>query len=135
MEIALAGEAGRRVRVVEEFPADVPPVPVDEAQILQAFLNVVLNAVEAMPATGTLRLRLHPEADVMEVKIVDSGIGIPPAVRDRLFEPFVSGRPQGSGLGLAIVKRIVEAHGGTVRAAAAEGEGTAFTIRLPRETG
>jgi len=129
--VALSGRHNGRIEVVEEFPDPCPDVEVDEAQILQALLNVSLNAVEAMPEGGTLRLHLGPANGTVVVAVSDSGHGIDPAVRSRVFEPFVSGKPRGCGLGLAVVKRVIEAHGGMVTIDGVGDRGTKVMIVLP----
>jgi len=130
VETALAGSDGL-VRVQERFPEDCPTVAVDSAQLLQALLNLALNAVQAMPKGGTLEIAMEHQDGIVKIAIADSGTGIDPAQKAALFTPFASGRAGGSGLGLAIVKRIVEAHGGSVSLKSAAGEGTTVTIDLP----
>jgi two-component system nitrogen regulation sensor histidine kinase NtrY len=96
---------------------DVPPFVCDRRQIGQAFTNLLKNASEAIQAnsespTGEVTLQIERRGDSLVVDVADTGIGLPPDLRDRLFEPYVTTRPRGTGLGLAIVKRIVEDHHG-----------------------
>lgn len=104
----------------------------DRSLLEQALLNVVLNAVEAMPTGGGLRLevRLHREGVILAVQ--DQGPGMKKEVMDRLFEPFLTRRPGGTGLGLAMVRRTVEVHGGSVRVQSKSGKGTRVELRLPK---
>jgi signal transduction histidine kinase len=97
------------------------------------FLNLFLNAAQAMKGEGTIRVAVRVGADAAQVDIEDNGPGIPPDVRDRLFEPFFTTRHRGTGLGLPIVKRDVEAHGGEVAITHPEEGGTRVTVSLPLE--
>ncbi len=112
------------------------PVPVDERMIRQAFLNLALNAVQAMPHGGTLRVSLQraagPRPEV-QVEFTDTGSGISPEARARIFEPFFTTKAKGTGLGLAIVKRIIESHAGRVVIDSEPGRGTTFRLFLPFE--
>jgi signal transduction histidine kinase len=81
----------------------------------QVFLNVILNAIDAMPQAGTLTVRTVGGSTVALVEVQDSGAGIPAAIRARLFEPFFTSKPAGTGLGLAISAQIVTQHGGRSR--------------------
>ena len=103
----------------------------DEAQIRQAILNLVRNAREAMPRGGRVDLCVSAEGMNVVVSVSDRGGGIPPEIRDRVFDPFFSTKGEGTGLGLAITRRIVEAHGGTLTCDAREGGGTTFRLTLP----
>ncbi|HSP76976.1 MAG TPA: ATP-binding protein, partial [Myxococcaceae bacterium] len=123
-----------RVRVEWALEEDVPPVPVDERMMRQAFLNLALNAIQAMPQGGTLRVavRYHPGTSPgVEVAFSDTGPGIPPATRARLFEPFFTTKASGTGLGLAIVKRTLDAHSGSISVDSPPGGGTTFRLLLP----
>jgi signal transduction histidine kinase len=106
-------------------------IQADAEQLHQVFLNIVLNAMDAMPDGGTLTTQVEREGDRVLVSIADTGTGIDPEVRERLFEPFVTTKPRGTGLGLARVRHIVEQHGGTVTCDSEPGVGTCFTLRLP----
>jgi signal transduction histidine kinase len=106
-------------------------IQADAEQLHQVFLNIILNAMDAMPKGGTLTTQVEREGDVVLVSIADTGMGIDPEVRERLFEPFVTTKPRGTGLGLARVRHIIEQHGGTVLCESEPGAGTCFTLRLP----
>jgi two-component system, NtrC family, sensor histidine kinase HydH len=103
----------------------------DPAEITGALLNVLLNAVEAMPAGGTLSVGAEREAGHVDVLITDTGGGIPAAARERLFRPFATTKPDGTGLGLALAHRAVEAHGGALTLEHTGPGGTTFRVRLP----
>jgi signal transduction histidine kinase len=110
---------------------DLPPVLLDRDLFEQCLLNLMLNAEQAMPEGGTLTLLARREGPWVCLEVIDTGVGIPPELLPRLFEPFFSTKPDGHGLGLAITRRIVQAHGGTIEAQSTPGHGTRFTIRLP----
>ena len=120
---------------------DLATVQVDRVAVQQVLVNLLRNAVEAMQ--GCERQALTVAAAVREeegrrwldIQVADTGIGVPRDVRDRLFEPFVSTKPDGMGVGLAICRRIVEAQGGTITAAAGTECGTVFTVTLPLAAG
>jgi signal transduction histidine kinase len=101
----------------------------------QAILNLLLNAIQAMPRGGTVKLRTSVEMldghRVACVDVEDEGGGISPEVKDRLFEPFFTTKAKGTGLGLAVVKRILDAHRGDVVVYSEPGKGTRFQLRLP----
>jgi len=104
----------------------------DRSLLEQAVLNLVLNAVEAMPAGGELRLEVRMQGDEVILAVQDQGQGMKQEVLERLFEPFLTRRPGGTGLGLAMVRRTVELHGGNVRVQSKSGKGTRVELRLPK---
>ena len=118
---------------VEKDLARVPPVHADFGLLRQAFLNIVMNAIEAMGKGGSLRVttRPLPAEDAVEVVFQDDGPGIPPAILNKVFDPFFTTKEKGTGLGLSVVYGIVERHKGTVTVESEPGKGTRFTIRLP----
>ena len=104
----------------------------DGHQLQHLFVNLVLNAVQAMDRTGGhLRLEARPTPEGVQIRVVDDGPGIPASVSGRLFQPFASSRPQGFGLGLFSARRIAEAHGGNIAAVANVGRGTTMIVDLP----
>jgi two-component system NtrC family sensor kinase len=122
------------VDVVRRLDPSLPQVSADPDLLHQAFLNIVINARQAMPQGG--RLTVESRADgrngrPVRITISDTGAGIPPDHLDRIFQPFFTTKPNGTGLGLAIAARIVEQHGGRIAVNTAPGEGTTFTIALP----
>ncbi len=104
----------------------------DRDMIRRAILNLVLNALDAMPAGGTLRISAVCEGEDVLLRVADTGPGLEPEAARRAFEPFFTTKAGGTGLGLAIVDRIVDVHGGSVTAANAPEGGAVFTLRLPR---
>lgn len=117
------------VRVQKRYePA--PPVPVDVARFKRCVMNLVLNGAQAMPNGGVLAVGLRARNGRVRLEVTDEGGGVPPEVRDRIFEPFVTTKQDGVGLGLALTRRIVEDHGGTIGFESAP-RGTTFWIELP----
>lgn len=110
---------------------ELPPVALDAELFKQALFNLIRNAQLAMPDGGELILTTRRAGDWAVLDVIDTGVGIPPEDRDRIFEPFVSSRPGGSGLGLPTTRRIVEAHGGRLSVESEPGRGSKFTVRLP----
>ncbi|MBI1916135.1 MAG: hypothetical protein HYS12_15585 [Planctomycetes bacterium] len=124
----------RQQNVQLEVTALCPPIvaEADAEQLRQVFVNLALNALDAMPRGGVLEFLLSPPANgYAEVVVQDTGPGIAPALLPRLFEPFVSGKETGLGLGLVVSRRIVESHGGSLTAANQPQGGARFVLRLP----
>ena len=132
--VALYTTGDEGVQVVRDFAGPSRAVA-DRAQLQTVVTNLVKNALEAMDHEGTLTLRLAPASDGrVELRVEDSGPGIPAEVRDRLFTPYFTTKgSRGTGLGLAMAHRIVLEHGGTIEVDEAAGGGAAFVIRLPVE--
>jgi PAS domain S-box-containing protein len=122
----------RRLRVVERLAADPPSVRLDPAQLKQALVNLVKNAMQAMTKTGTLTLSTGSTAESVWISVADTGAGIPPERLSRLFQPFQTTKERGTGLGLMVVQRILRDHGGRIDFESNVGQGTTFTIWLPR---
>lgn len=131
------------------FPKDISPVEVDEVQIGQVINNMIINAVQAMPGGGTIRVKAEnvtvgagknaylaplPEGHYVKISIEDEGVGIPEEYRQKIFDPFFSTKPGGSGLGLAICYAIVKKHGGYIDVHSQVEAGTTFDIYLPAST-
>ncbi len=112
---------------------DLPPLFVDPQMIEQVLTNVILNAVQATEAGGSITLRTRMVNDGCEIDVVDTGSGIPPEVRPHIFDPFFTtkGTGEGTGLGLSVSLGIVERHGGNLTVESEVGKGTVFTVRLP----
>ncbi len=122
------------LHIVHDLDAALPPLVVDRDLVLQALLNILLNAIEAMASGGTLTVRLADRPAWVELAIQDTGRGIPPEHLGRLFDPFFTTKPQGTGLGLAIAHGVIQAHDGEVIIDSTPGVGTMVTIRLPKPT-
>lgn len=122
-----------RVAVELSLAPDLPLVMVDARQIEQAISNLGLNAVQAMAEGGRLTVRTYRGREHVEITVRDTGPGIPEALRERIFEPFYSTKPNGTGLGLPLVREIADAHGGRFTLESAPGEGACFTLTLPLE--
>jgi two-component system NtrC family sensor kinase len=123
------------VTVEHTGPEELPTVEANADQLKQVFLNLVINAVEAMPEGGTLYIRtaLEREADVVRIEFEDTGVGMSQEMMDQVFEPFVTTKEEGTGLGMSISYGIVQAHNGAIAVSSEKGAGTTFTIRLPLE--
>ncbi|MCL7452103.1 MAG: PAS domain S-box protein [Anaerolineae bacterium] len=123
----------QRVMVHWDPGSDLPEVVVVPDRMRQVFLNLLLNAVEAMPGGGELHVSTSRTDDPpgIRVQFTDSGMGIPEDMQAKIFEPFSSTRPEGLGLGLYISKTIVEEHGGRLEVESKEGEGSTFSVWLP----
>jgi signal transduction histidine kinase len=107
------------------------PVGADPDLLYRAIANLVLNAVDAMPQGGTLTVRTRDEQGSARIEVSDTGAGIKPEERARLFTPYYTSKPHGTGLGLAIVQSIISDHGGRISVDSAPGRGTTFIIELP----
>ncbi len=136
--LSLRPLAGRRkVELTVSLPADLPPADVDRNQIRQVFANLIENAVKFNREGGRVAVELSVAGEWMQIRVSDTGIGIPSQDLPRVFERFYrvdkarSREMGGTGLGLSIVKHIVDAHGGAVSVESAQGKGTTFTVRLP----
>ncbi len=111
--------------------AELPLVHVDRALLKQALLNLILNAIEATPRGGRLTVGLERRGDRAEIRVSDTGKGIPPEHRSRIFQLFFTTRPGGSGIGLASAYRAVQLHDGDIDFESEVGQGTTFRIELP----
>ena len=105
----------------------------DPAQIGIVFENLIVNALDAMPAGGRLRVGLSSTSDGLTMTFADTGPGMDPSVERQAFTPFFSTKPEGAGVGLAISRRILDTHGGSIRCETAPGAGSRFIVTLPRE--
>ncbi|MCC7264563.1 MAG: GAF domain-containing protein [Candidatus Latescibacteria bacterium] len=121
------------IEVEVECPEDLPRLQGNVGELEQVFLNLILNAQNAMPKGGRLRIGVRRESEVVELRFADTGTGIPPENLDRIFEPFFTTRSSqgGTGLGLAVSHRIITNHGGTLTVESPPGQGATFIIRLP----
>lgn len=122
------------IRCQKSLSSDLPSLFLDPQQIKQVLINLVKNALEAMPHGGHLDLSSWREGGYVKILIADSGMGMPPEVAQKLFEPFFTTKKKGTGLGLAVSRKIIEDHGGDISVQTKVGEGTRVTIALPIKT-
>ena len=120
-----------KVRLVLELDDTLPRLPANAEHLWQALMNLIRNAMEAMPDGGLLTVSTFREDGDLAIRIADSGKGMSEEQRAHLFEPFFTTKHAGTGLGLALAQRIVHEHGGSIECQSVAGSGTAFTIRLP----
>ena len=123
------------VEIVKDYEAESRPLVTDRNQLVQVFLNLVKNAVDAMPSGGTLTVRVRHEDQGVVIVVQDTGTGIPPAQMKKLFMPFFTTKPpgKGTGLGLSVSASILKNFGGNIFVESAPGKGSTFTVELPYE--
>lgn len=119
------------IKVVVDFLDAIPNIKVVGSQIQQVFINLILNAVDAMPEGGILSITIRPLKDGIEIVFQDHGKGVPREKQENIFEPFYSTKDGGTGLGLTVSYNIVTAHGGTLELLPERGPGACFRIFLP----
>ncbi|MBU2548389.1 MAG: GAF domain-containing protein [Proteobacteria bacterium] len=137
MSMLTAQRVFRGIEAAYDLAPDLPPVIMDRDHLAQVIINIALNAAQAMPDGGALRIRAERENDRVLILLSDTGPGIPAELRDRVFDPFFTTKPvgRGTGLGLAICHRIVESYGGSIELAAGPGPGATFVVGLPAASG
>lgn len=125
--------ASQGVQLVRDLCSQLPAVNVDPGQLRQVVVNLIANALQAMPKGGRLTLRTAAEPGWVSLSVLDSGTGIPPEILAKIFEPFFTTKEtgEGTGLGLTVVKSIVGAHGGTIDVNSTPGDGTRFDLKFP----
>jgi PAS domain S-box-containing protein len=132
--------ADKGIRFMETYHPQLPKIKADKTQMHQVFLNLFLNAIQAMPHGGELKIEATPVAsnalegskqNFIKVVISDTGKGIPPHIVPRIFDPFFTTKPKGIGLGLSITYQIIKKHGGTIKVESQWEKGTSFVINLP----
>jgi PAS domain S-box-containing protein len=132
--------ADKGIRFIETYHPQLPKIQVDKTQMHQVFLNLFLNAIQAMPNGGELKIEASPilstsvegfKQKFIKVVISDTGRGIPPHIVQKIFDPFFTTKPKGIGLGLSITYQIIKKHGGTVKVESQWEKGTSFIINLP----
>jgi signal transduction histidine kinase len=114
-----------------ELPPDLPPLYAVRDQLVQVFLNLILNAIDAVDRDGRIELQVTRTSEGVEVAVHDNGCGIAPEHTARLFQPYFTTKKHGTGLGLFVTRQLVEDHGGTVAVESHPGAGTVFRVRLP----
>ncbi len=130
--LALVG-VGQGLKLDIRVDSDAAEAVIDKIQIQQVLLNLMRNATEAMAASARRELTVtaHRAGDMVEISVADTGPGLPESVRARLFQPFVTTKPNGMGVGLSVCRTIVEAHGGELRAEDGARGGTVFRLTVP----
>jgi signal transduction histidine kinase len=131
----LKGEADRySITMHTGLSAELPNITVDRVQLQQVFMNLMLNAIEAMKESGgELTVKSQLQDGQFQFSVSDTGVGLPMEKMDQIFSAFFTTKPQGSGMGLAISRSIVESHGGRLWATANHGRGATFHFTLPTE--
>lgn len=124
----------QNIKINEYLYPELPTIVADETQLKQVFLNIILNAAQAMEGNGELTITTTRQGNEIKVKIADTGPGIPPEIIGKLFNPFFTTKEKGTGLGLAIVYGIIERHLGRVDVETELGRGSAFILTLPIST-
>ena len=130
-DLARPQAEAEKIRMVVEQGPDGVEVRIDRDMFKQAVLNVVVNAMQSMPGGGELRLECSTAQESVEIRISDTGAGIPPELREKIFRLYFTTKQGGSGIGLAMTFRIVQLHDGTIDFNSEPGKGTTFVIRLP----
>jgi hypothetical protein len=131
VDLAAPQAAAAGIRVSVNADTDAVNIRVDEDLMKQALLNVVVNALQAMPQGGELRIECAVREEEAEIRISDTGVGIPAELRDKIFLLYYTTKPEGSGIGLAMTFRIVQLHDGSIDFTSEPGKGTTFVLRLP----
>jgi two-component system, NtrC family, sensor kinase len=129
------GRPGKGRAVEVRLPDDLPPLWGVRDQLVQAFLNLILNAVDATARGDRIEVRAERAGEAVEVTVHDDGPGISPENAPRLFQPYFTTKKHGTGLGLFVTRKLLAGHGGTVECASAAGQGTTFRVRLPAAAG
>lgn len=136
--------ADKGIHFIEKYHPQLPKIKVDKTQMHQAFLNLFLNAIQAMPNGGELKIEVAPitsysldglRQNFIKINISDIGKGIPTNIIHKIFDPFFTTKPKGIGLGLSITYQIIKKHGGTIKAESEWGKGATFVINLPERIG
>jgi PAS domain S-box-containing protein len=134
----LSGEAGRySISIHTELATDLPNIRGDRVQLQQVFMNLMLNAIDAMNEMNaarelTIKSQRDPEEQLL-ISVIDNGVGLPPQRADKIFDAFFTTKPQGTGMGLSISRSIIESHGGRLWAAANSERGATFQFTLPSD--
>ena len=126
--IAAQAEA-RAIRIETELASDLPLIKLDSQKMMEVFLNLSNNAMEAMPGGGQLRIRSRRDVDKIMVEVSDTGMGIPEGID--IFKRFITTKTQGTGLGLPVVKKIMNQHCGTISYKSSSNGGTSFYLAFP----
>lgn len=125
-------ESPKPIALKVELAANLGEIPLDPDLMHRVLSNLFLNAIDAMPEGGTLTLRTRDRGEQVRLEIADTGVGLTPEERERIFTPYYTTKKHGTGLGLAVVQSIVSDHRGSISVASERGQGTTFTIDLPK---
>ena len=131
MEAISRSQIPENVEVITRLKKELPLLRADPDQIEQVFINLILNAAQAMPDGGRLEIATRAEDGFILIEFKDHGCGIPEEDLGKLFEPLFTTKTKGIGLGLAISKQLIEAHQGSIEVASEVGKGATFRVRLP----
>ena len=121
----------KHITLQKRYETGIPEVPVDPTQIKQVFLNILMNAVEAMPDGGKLDVNIESVNESIKIYIIDAGKGMPHGVLQNIYDPFFTTKPSGTGVGLSVSLKIIEDHGGTIDAISEQEKGTTMLLTLP----
>jgi signal transduction histidine kinase len=121
----------QHIRIVTKFEPNLPEVMIDRKYLKQALLNILKNALAAMPDGGTLTITTSAKNDELLIAISDTGIGIPEDLLSKIFEPYFTTKESGTGLGLTITFKIIKEHNGEITVESTPSKGSTFTIHLP----
>jgi signal transduction histidine kinase len=124
----------QKIHLEVEFDPGLPLILADPSRIKQVFVNMILNAIQATPAGGTLNIGTYPQDSYINIEFRDTGRGIEPGEISRIFDPFYTTKESGTGLGLSISHQIIKSHNGTIHVSSVPGEGTVFKVKLPLKT-
>jgi two-component system sensor histidine kinase FlrB len=136
--MAVTNSTPALVREGQRLNVATPPAAVvcgSREALVGAVLNLVTNALQAAGPNATVDVESRLDGQMAEIRVTDNGPGVPTALRQRIFEPFFTSRPDGTGLGLAVVRSVAEAHGGDIRLDSSDGTGARFVLRLPLAAG
>jgi len=133
LELTLHSAKGQNIKLTKELSPSLPKVMIDFGQLQQVYINIILNAIQAMPEGGRLTVRTFNSGDWLKTEVQDTGRGISPENMQKLFVPFFTTKEEGKGVGLGLVvcNEIVRRHQGRIEVQSKEGEGTNFTVYLP----
>ena len=121
----------KHITLQKRYETGIPEVPVDPTQIKQVFLNILMNAVEAMPDGGKLDVNIESVNESIKIYIIDAGKGMQHGVLQNIYDPFFTTKPSGTGVGLSVSLKIIEDHGGTIDAISEQEKGTTMLLTLP----
>ena len=120
-----------RIEVRSHLSEETPAMFGSPDQLRQALLNLLLNALQAMPQGGTLTVSTAASSNTLKVSVADTGLGIDPTTKDKIFDPYFTTKEKGSGLGLTIVRRVIRDHGGEIKVKSELSKGTEFELLIP----